>query len=228
MRILAVMMSALLVLSSTMWAAGPVLIGRVQTIGLVLTNSIPMPDGGTVRSGDSISTRQNALALITSPTYGRLEVRSDSEARLAADRAKLERGAVASDRLPIEVNGYTVRPQNGNPAWFAVANRGGRLVVAAHRGSVIIASAGEPPVVVQEGSVAQQEQDQQKNQNQPPEQEKGKRKRSAAAAAGGGWTIGSLSHAASVALLVGVGAAVAATAAGFAISLNDEAPSPSR
>ena len=67
MRIAASLMAVMLFLSSTMWAAGPAFVGTLRTTGSVLANSAPMPDGGTVRSGDSIETHSRALALITSP-----------------------------------------------------------------------------------------------------------------------------------------------------------------
>ena len=228
MRILATIMAVVLVFSSMVWAAGPAFVGNLRSSGVVLTNSIPMPDGGTVRSGDVVTTQSGALAVILSASHGRLEVRANSEARLIGDHLRLERGSVAASRMAVEAGGYTIRAENPTVAWFAVANRGGRLVVAAHHGNVVIASAGEPPVVVNEGSVAQQEQapaNSQPDQDQPEQQKKKKR---AAGAAAGGWTIGSLSHAASVALVVGVGAAVAGTAAGLAVSLNEAGPSPSR
>lgn len=254
MRIRALLMSAFLAHSSTIWSAGPILVGNLHANGIVMTNSVPMPDGGTVRTGDRISTTKGSLALVISPSLGRLEVRSDSAARLGADRVRLERGAVASDRLPIETAGYTVRPQSAKPAWFAVAKQNGRLVVAAHRGNVLIASAGRPSVVVAEGSVAEQEQPPQSQQQpeqqqaqpqeqqpqqapeqaqeQPPApQEKGKKTKGAASAATGGWVIGSLSHAASVAVVAGAAAAVASTAAGVAATRSGgetSNPSPSQ
>src|SRR5713226_4167057 len=132
MRILACLMTVMLFFSSMIWAAGPAFVGTLRTSGGVLANSAPMPDGGTIRGGDAVKTEPRSVGLITSPVYGRLEVRSDSEARLASDRVRLERGAVASSQLPIEVDKYTIRPQGGAPAWFAVGNRGGRLIVAAH------------------------------------------------------------------------------------------------
>ncbi len=249
MRVLALLMSAFLAFSSTTWSAGPILVGNLHANGIVMTNSVPMPDGGTVRTGDRISTTRGSLALVISPSLGRLEVRSDSAARLGADRIRLERGAVASDRLPIEAAGFTVRPQSVKPAWFAVAQRDGRLVVAANRGNVLIASAGQPSVVVTEGSVASQEPQPQHqpeqepaqppDQQQPPaeqsqqpppdQQQKGKKKKGAAAAATGGWVIGSLSHAASIAIVAGAAAAVAGTAAGVAVTRGETGnPSPSQ
>ncbi|MBI3695315.1 MAG: hypothetical protein HY238_10835 [Acidobacteria bacterium] len=223
MRPLAVLTSILVLFSSTLWAADSAFVGTLRPSGVVLANAMTLPDGGTVRSGDSITTQPAALAVISSPSWGRLEVRFDSEARLASDRVLLARGAVVSSRLPVEVAGFTVRPENPAHAWFAVAQRNGRLVVAAHRGNLLIASTGALPVLVPEGSVASQGQE----QDQPPEPEKGKKKR-AAAAASGGWTIGSLSHAASIALLIAVGAAAAAAVAGLSLGGGKEAtPSPS-
>jgi hypothetical protein len=252
MRSLTAVMSAVLLFSSSIWSAGPILVGNLHSSGIVMTNFVPMPDGGTVRTGDRIATTKGSLAFLISSSLGRLEVRSDSVARLGADHLQLERGSVASDRLPIQAAGYTIRPQTARPAWFAVAKRDGRLVVAAHRGNVLIASAAAPPVVVTEGSVAEQEpqprqqpeqqqpaqtQDQQQPpaqpQDQPQEpasdqqQKSGKKKKGAAAAATGGWVIGSLSHAASVALVVGAGAAVAGTAAGVATTRGGETSNPS-
>ena len=240
-RLLATMMAVMLVVSSTAWAAGAVFVGSLHSTGVVLTNAVHMPDGGTVRSGDSISTQPGALAVISSPTYGRLEVRANSEARLNGNRVQLERGAVAASRLPVQVGSYTISPQNPTSTWFAVANRDGRLLVAAHKGNVIIASAGAPPVVVEEGSLAQQPKqeeasttpqaapDQPQTDQPATNQQTGKKKkRAAAGAAAGAWTIGGLSHAASIALVVGVGAAVAGTAAGAAVAISDSSPSPSR
>ena len=229
MRILSVMMTVMLIFSSTVWAAGPAFTGNLRSSGVVLTNAVPAPDGGTVRSGDTVTTRPGALAVVTSATHGRVELRPDSEARFANDRLELTRGAVAATRLPVAVDGFTIQPQDPATGWFAVAKRDGRLVVAAHRGNVLIAAAGAPPVVVNEGAVAQQ-QEQQQQEPQPAqdelEKDKKKKRRRAAGAATGGWTIGSLGHAASVALVVGVGAGVAAASVGAAVALSDESPSP--
>jgi hypothetical protein len=253
MRIAAAVMAVIFSLSSVAWAAGPEFTGSLRSTGVVLANAIVMPDGGTVRSGDTISTRPGALAVITAPSHGRLEIRPASEARLAGDRIRLEHGAVASSQMAVEVAGYIIRPESAAPAWFAVAKQDGRLLVAAHRGNVIIASAGRPPVVVEQGSLAQKQQE--KDQRNPPEQTpaaKGseqeqpapeqntqpkkspRRRKGAAGAAVGGWTIGGLSHGASIAVVAGVTAAVAGTVAGVAVAASDsggisgQGPSPSQ
>jgi hypothetical protein len=238
MRFAAVMASVILVLSPISWGAASHVIGVLRATGIVMTNSVPMPDGGTICEGDLIRTAPGSSAVIASRS-GRVEIRENSEAQLRSGGVKLLRGAAASAQIPIDVGGYTVRPRNAAAGWFAVSNRNGRIVVAAHRGDLLIASAYAPQVVVPEGSVAEQEQDhQQDSQQQPKEQDstrsptertaaRRKTHRKAAAAAGGaagGWSMGSLSHAASVAALAGV--AVAGTVAGTAVALSESGPSP--
>ena len=213
---------------TVLWPAGPGLTANLRTRGVVVANSVPQPDGATVRSGDTIATGSNSLAVIVSATHGRIEVRADSEARLGADGIELLRGAVASSRLPVAVDQVTVRPQGSNHAWYAVARRDGRLLVAAHRGSVLIAAAGVPPILVPEGNYATENDEPQAAPDQSASKNKKKKRRTraaAGAASAGGWTIGALSHAASVALVVGVSAGVVATTAGVAL-LDDSTPSP--
>ncbi len=222
-QLVALNVAVLLVFSTTTWAAGPVFTGNLRVTGTVMANSVPMPDGGTVSSGDRIVTLAKSLAVISSPAEGRIEVRPDSEARFASDRVALHRGALAANRMAIEVDGFSIRPQDPARAWFAVAKRDGRLLVAAHRGNVIISAAGAPAVTVSEGSYATHIQGQEE-----PEKDKKKKKGAAGAAAGGGWTIGGLSHAASIALVIGIGAGAAAAVAGAAVALSNEKPSLSQ
>lgn len=218
---------ALLTFSTVLWPAGPGLTGNLRTRGVVVANSVPQPDGATVRSGDTIATGSNSLAIITSATHGRIEVRADTEVRLGTDDIELARGAVASSLLPITADRFTVRPQGSDRAWYAVARRDGRLLVAAHRGNVLIAAAGAPPILVPEGNYATE--DDEPAVASPDKNKNKKKKRRTRAAAGaasaGGWTIGGLGHAASVTLVVGVSAGVVATTAGVAL-LNDSSPSP--
>ncbi len=238
MRYTAATASLILLLPSISSGAAANVVGVLRATGVVITNSIPMPDGGTICVGDFIRTAPGAFAVIASPS-GRVEIRENSEAQLSGGGVKLLRGAAASALVPIDVGGYTVRLRNAAGGWFAVSNRNGRIIVAAHRGDLLIASAHGPQVVVPEGSVAEQEQDHRQDSQQPPEEHdpvlgpnersaarrKTHRKGAAAAGgAGGGWTIGSLSHAASVAALAGVGAAGAI--AGAAVALSESGPSP--
>jgi hypothetical protein len=223
MRLLASILAAIQAVSG----AVPALAVNLRASGAVVVNSVPVRDGATVRTGDTLATGFDSLAILISAAAGRAELRADSEARLAPEGLILSRGAAAASRLPISVGRYTIRPASSEAAWYAVGRRSGRLVVAAHRGSVLIASLGEPPVVVPEGSYAQSE-DQEAS---PPPRSRSPRRKGARPAAGvsadtaGGWTIGGLSHAASVALVVGIGAGVAAVTAGV-VSLGGSGPSP--
>jgi hypothetical protein len=205
--------------------SGPV---ALRTSGIVVVNGVAMPDGGSVGNGDTITTGPGGLAVFATSGIGRVEVRPESEVRLDAAGVLLGRGAVATSRLPVLAGAVTIRTQD-REGWYAVARRDGRLIVAAHRGSVLIAAAGAPPVLLPQGSYAEQDQEQEAEREQPKEKKKRKGGARPAAGAGaakaGGWTIGSLSHAASVILVVGVGAGVAVTTAGLAV-LNESGPSP--
>ena len=136
-------------------------------------------------------------------------------------------------------------------SWFVVSDQDGKQLVAAHRGDVRIERAGVAPVLVPGGSYAapasEPDKDGRGNQDRDAkdrnDEEKDRKKaggksgsqgaRGAAAAGGaagkaaGGFAIGSLSHAASVVLIAGAGAAaVGGTVA--AVTLNDPSPSPSQ
>ena len=239
MRCFSMLMAVLLIWSSTAGAAGPGLVGSLRSTGIVLANAVPMPDGSTVRSGDRIACGPDSVALITSPGQGRVEVRSDSAALLARDYVQLERGVVASSRLPITVSGYTIRPADSDHAWYTVASRRGQIFITAHQGNVLISSAaGVAPLLLAQGTQAERPAASQPPTNDPaPDQETRptdphpRRSRRAGAVAGastGGWTIAGLSHAASLALVVGAGAAVAAVSVGAAVALNDQTPSTSQ
>jgi len=230
-RTLAVVLAWALASSTSVWTAGPPWM-TLRTRGVVVQNSVPARDGATARPGDRITTDADGLAILTSPEIGRAEVRGDSDARLGAARIELERGAVAASRLPVFTGGFVLSPQGGGNAWYAVARRDGRLLVVAHRGAVVIDTAGAPAVVVPEGHYAEKTASVDEPERPPAESKETKRqkRRRGAAAAGtassGGWTIGSLSHAASVALIVGVGAGVAVTTAAIARSVSESGPSP--
>lgn len=211
-------LAAILILRSPGLPASTGFTANLRSSGVVLTNAVHLPDGATVQSGDHITTRPAAHAILTSSTHGRLEVRPDSEARLTGQGIRLLRGAVASAQAAVEVHGFLIRPRDSARSWFAVAIKDGRILVASHRGNVLIASQTAPPLEVKEGSYAQQTQ----NAEAPPAPAHGKK---ASAAQPGGWTIGSLSHKASIALLASLGAAAAA---GIVLSatLLDDGPSP--
>ena len=210
----------------------------LSTAGNVWTNAVLLPSGTTVYSGDRIETGHRASAILWSQTMGRMEIRSDSEVTLADGHLRLHRGTVAGSGVSVLLDGYSVEPAPGGGAdsWFAVADRDGKQLVAAHRGAVRIVQPGVAPLLIPAGSYAvpaskpdEKEQDNKKAAGKT----KSREARGAAAAGGvtgktaGGFTIGSLSHVASVSLIAAAGAAaVGGTVA--AITLNDPSPSPSQ
>ena len=237
MRCFSMLMAVVLMWSSTAGAAGPGLVGSLRSTGIVLANDVPMPDGSTVRSGDRIACGPDSVARITAPGQGRVELRSDSAALPARDHVELERGVVGSSRVPITVSGYTIRPADPDHAWYTVASRQGQLFISAHQGNVLISSAASTvPFLLAQGSQAERPATSQPTNDPSPDQEaqapppdpQPRRPRRAGAVAGasaGGWTIAGLSHAASVALVIGAGAAVAAVSVGAAVGLSDQTPS---
>ena len=228
-----------LFLSPSLSAAGPPGYARMSTVGTVWTNSVALPSGVTVHPGDRIATGRNAVAVISSPATGRVEVRQNSEVTLADRYVALHEGVVAAESVAVTLADYTVKPQgNRRNPWFAVASRRGRVLVAAYRGDVLIAKAGLAPVLVPAGSYAvpapgpePRKSKKARGKGKPRQGSSGNR---GAVAAGGlppktkeGWTIGSLSQGASVALVASLGAGAAAgTVAAFA--LGDPSPSPSQ
>ena len=228
-----------LAFSSSLAAAGPLGYGRMSTVGTVWTNSVALPSGTTVHRGDRIATGRNAVAVISSPATGRVEVRPNSDVTLADRYVALHEGVVASEKVAVTLADYKVKPKDsqGNP-WFAVASRQGQVLIAAYRGDVLIARAGLAPVLVPAGSYAvpapgpePRKSEKARGKEKRPEGSGGNR---GAVAAGGwppktndGWTIGSLSHGASVALIAGIGAG-AAVGVVAAFALGDPSPSPSQ
>ena len=212
--------------------------GTLSTAGNVWTNAVLLPSGTTVHSGDRIETDHGALAILWSPTMGRVEIRSDSEVTLAAGHLRLHRGTVAGSGISVLLERYSVEPvpSEGIDSWFAVSDRDGKQLIAAHRGQVRIVQAGMAPILVPAGSYAVPagEPDEEEEDNKKAGGKTASRGARGAAAAGGvggktagGFTIGSLSHAASVALIAGAGAAALGGAVA-AVTLNDPSPSPSQ
>ena len=204
-------------------AASPV--GTVTSTGAVTVSGESLLAKGVpswpVVIGDEIVTDKGGAAVLSS-AEARVEIREGSEVRLGEDHVRLESGAVGADNYSVRFGDYTARakdPQVG-PSWFVVADRDGRQLVAAHRGDVIIRGAGTAPILVPAGSYAL-----------PPagrdEQDNDRDRRGGAATAGssGGWTIGSLSHGKSVALVLGLGAAGTAGAV-VGLTGGEEAPPP--
>ncbi len=180
-----------------------------------------------VLAADQISTDGEGSALISSPAMGRIEIWKNSKVTVAEDHVSLREGTVGSQRLPVRWGNYTVSAKDHAARnWFVVADREGQVLVAAHRGDVLISRSGAAPLLVPAGSYAMPTPAPKKTDD---DDDDGDRKRGAAATAGSaaaaGWTIGALSHVASIALAVGVGAAVT-TGAVVGIAAADDGPEP--
>ena len=142
-------------LSTSLPAAGPPGYARMSTVGTVWTNSVALPSGITVHPGDRIATGRNAVAVISSPATGRVEVRQNSKVTLADRYVALHEGVVASENVAVTLAGYKVKSKgNRRNPWFTVASRQGQVLIAAYRGDVLIARAGLAPVLVPAGSYA--------------------------------------------------------------------------
>ena len=128
----------------------------LSTAGNVWTNAVLLPSGTTVYSGDRIQTDRGASAILWSRTMGRVEIRSDSDVTLAEDHLRLHRGTVAGSAISVLLEEYSVEPVPSEAAdsWFAVADRDGKQLIAAHRGQVRIVQPGMPPILVPAGSYA--------------------------------------------------------------------------
>jgi hypothetical protein len=236
------------------WAASPV--GLMRVSGPVrIAGSEFQPKavwGWPVLAGDEIITEERSHAVLISPKAGRLEIRADSRVTASEDTVVLHGGEIAAERFVVRTGGYTATPHpdaNGN-SWFVVSSRNGVPVFTAHQGDLWV-SQGEPdPMVVRAGTYAVPATPPEPGPAAPPQPgpagaAPGAPQRelrpdhsaalpgaqAAATAATTGWTVGSLSHASSAALISGVSAAATAgTVTGVALvepsaQLPDRSPS---
>jgi hypothetical protein len=213
-------------------AAAP--LGGVTVSGAVWTNQAVLPSGSNVYAGDEIRTAPDAFAILESPATGRVEVRGDTRAKVGEQAITLERGVVASQKLAVQVDELEVAvrdPRADN--WFVVESHDGRRLIAAYRGDVVVRGGSAGSLVIPSGSYAMAaaappapreaaEQDAKDDKDA-----KDKRRAGGAAGAGAkaGWSLGSLSHAASVAVVTGATAAAlgGAVAAG---AFREDSASP--
>jgi hypothetical protein len=169
-----------------------------------------------------------------------VEVREQSAVSLGAGEVVLHEGVVATSRSAVRLGGVEIVPSAGSNALVVVAKRNQQTLIAAYRGGATIQAPGLAPVLLAAGQYAVPAAAGAAEPNNPAAGKKADnadgdedrdRDRGGAAPAGtasnnAGWTVGSLSHGQSVALVAGIGAAaVGGTVAGFA--LLEDSPSPS-
>ena len=218
-------------LTAAAWADEPSHTANLITSGTVWTNAVALPSGSTVRSGDRIKTHTAATAVISSPATGRVEVRGGSDVTFAGDEITLHDGVIATGGLPVQLGDVRIQAKNPSPrALVVVVNRDGKQLIAAHRGAALITQAGLAPVLVPAGSYATPTDSAggagQAASKDDDDDDSGAVPAGKGRAAQEGWTIGSMSHASSVGLVVGLGAAaVGGTVAG--VALSGDSPSPS-
>ncbi len=223
----------ILSLTAAVWAGEPSSTANLITSGTVWTNTVALPSGSTVRSGDRIKTDTAGTALILSPTVGRVEVRGNSEVTFAGDQITLHHGVIATGSLPVQLGDVRIQVRDPSPrALVVVANRDGKQLIAAHRGAALITQAGLAPVLVPAGSYAMPGGspggDGQTATKDDDDDDSGGGAVPAGkgSAAKEGWTIGSMSHQASITLVAAVGATAAAgTIAGVALTGSSASPS---
>lgn len=202
-------------------AANP--IGGLSAIGTVWTNQVALPSGSTVYAGDVIKTAPDALAIVASPTLGRIEVRPGSEARFEARDIVLQSGAVASSDRAIRIGDVEVQPLDASADnWFVLAEKDGERIVAAHRGDVeirsasgstrvpggsfAVAAAGKPADAAEDSAAGEPEAAGTPEQPVGPQGAKGK---AASVGSKSGWSLGPLGTATSVVVVSGIAAGVA-------------------
>jgi len=224
MRLLAVWMASLLPVSTAPLVALPPAVRQVSTAGTVWINAAALPSGSSLYNGDTLATAADGFAMITGAAQGRFEVRQDSLVSIGQQEIALKGGVVGSDGLAVRLGADLVRPAGKaeTQPWFVVADRGGRKLVAAYAGNVVIARDGAEPVLVPQGSFAVPT-------GPPADNEDSGRQAGGSSVPSGadsGWTIFSLSSAASVALIAALGATAAvATIVGYALGERSVSPS---
>lgn len=192
-------------------------VGTLRSSGAVTVGGSSARAAGVpsrpVLAGERIAVGAGAAAVVESSGYGRVEIRSDSKVRFEQGQVILEHGVVATEGYGVRVgeNSVEVRGVQGETPWVVVADRDGKRLVAAYRGEAIIRAAGAAPLLVPAGSYAYPTPNAAGDKKDRDKDDKDSdRRRGGTAPAGGariGWTIGSLGHNASIALVAGIGAA---------------------
>ena len=213
-------------------AASP--LGGVTVSGDVWTNQSALPSGSSVYPGDEIRTAPNALAVLSSPATGRVELRGDTRATVDARSIALEKGVVASQRMAVQFDRFEIAARDAEADnWFVVENNAGRRLIAAYRGDVVVRGGAAGSFVVPAGHYAMAAAAAPAPRQAAPrgdgdkenDDDKKRTGGAAGAASKSGWSLGSLSHGASVAVVTGVTAAAlgGAVAAG---AFREDSASP--
>jgi hypothetical protein len=242
-----------------LWAASPV--GLMTVSGPVRISGSEFEakavSSWPIVAGDEIVTQERSRAVLISPRAGRLEIQHDSRVTAAQDTVVLHQGEVGAERFVVRTGVYTAQP-NADAAgrsWFVVSIRSGVPVFAAHLGDVWVSHGHPSPLLVRAGTYAvptapsfsapappapgppppdAAEPAGPQFQLRPDESAAFPGPSTVAGAASTGWTVGSLNHASSVALVSGVSAAaMAGTVAGVAlieptVTLPERSPSSSK
>lgn len=198
-------------------------LGVVSASGVVWTNEVALPSGSRVWPGDVLRVSTNGLAIVSDPVIGRLEVRAGAEARFSDEGVELLHGVIASQRLEVGLGEHRFAPRDASDAegWFVVSDNNGDPLVAAYGADVVIRSPGTEPLLVPQGQFAMaaaappvpHDEDDSSNESEVEHDTRPKRSRRRTGAAGAasksssGWTLGGLSHAASIAVVTGITAA---------------------
>lgn len=223
-------------ISASAWAGDA---AGLATAGTVWTNEVLLPSGTTLHEGDRVRTDRASAAVISSRSTGRVEVREQSAVSLGVGEVVLHEGVVATSRSAVRLGGVEIVPSAASNALVVVAKRNQQTLIAAYRGGATIEEPGFAPLRLAAGEYAvpaaasaAQSNDSAASQKADNADDKVNGRGSGRAAPAGtaakntGWTVGSLSHGESVALVAGIGAAaVGGTVVGFA--LLEDSPSPS-
>ncbi len=223
MRLLALLMALLLPVSAVPLPAHPAAVRYLSTTGTVWINAAALPSGSSIYNGDTVATAENGFALIHSPEQGRVEVRPDTLVSVAEQEISLKGGVVASDGLAVRLGSDLMRPKPGTEShpWMVVADRDGRKLVAAYRGSVVIDRAGDDPFVIPEGYYAVP-QDSASEETETT----GLPRPKSTSPGNGHWAVFSLTSGTAIAFIVSLGATAVFTSM-VAYTLGQESVSPS-
>jgi hypothetical protein len=214
-------------------AASP--LGGVTVSGDVWTNQAALPSGSSVYAGDEIRTAPGALAVLSSPATGRVELRGATRATVDAKTIALEQGVVASQRMAVQFDDLEIAARDAQADnWFVVENNAGRRLIAAYRGDVVIRGGSAGSFVVPAGHYAMaaaaapapRQAAPRGDDDKKEDDDDDKRAGGAAGAASkSGWSLGSLSHGASVAVVTGAtAAALGGAVAGGAFREDSASP----